>query len=414
MKLIISHPTGNANVRAATLGFAKAALLFKYYTTIATFPDSWLSALANIPLFKEAKRRELDAVLRPFTSLWPWREIGRLAASKAQLTKLNACEKSFFSIDAVYRNLDKHVASKLSGCSRKDVKAVYAYEDGAANIFLEAKHLNLQCLYDLPIGYWRTARKLMAGEEERWPGWFNTITGFSDSPEKLNKKDRELTKADHIFVASSFTAGTLRDFPGTLAPVHVIPYGFPPVVTDRVRVNKNTYQPLKILFVGSLSQRKGIADLFHVVDQLKQHVQLTVVGQKVTNDCEPLNKALDACQWIPALAHNHILQLMREHDVLVFPSLFEGFGLVITEAMSQGTPVITTNRTAGPDLIQHGENGWLFEAGHTNALRENIEYILEHPSSLKRTGEAALQTAAKRPWEQYSTELADAVKQCIA
>lgn len=414
MKLIISHPTGNANVRAATLGFAKAALLYKYYTTIAMFPDTWLAGLAKIPLFKEARRRELDAVLRPFTSLWPWCEIGRLASSKAQLTKLNACEKSLFSIDAVYRNLDKHVAAKLSGYARKDVKAVYAYEDGAANIFLEAKHLNLQCLYDLPIGYWRTARRLMANEKERWPDWFNTITGFNDSPEKLDKKDRELAKADHIFVASSFTAETLKDFPGALAPVHVIPYGFPPANTDQAIVKKNTHRPLKILFVGSLSQRKGIADLFHVVDQLKQYVQLTVVGQKVTNDCEALNKALNLHQWIPALAHNHILQLMREHDVLVFPSLFEGFGLVITEAMSQGTPVITTNRTAGPDLIKHGENGWLFQAGNTSALRENIEYILEHPASLKRNGEAALQTAAKRPWEAYSAELANAVKQCMA
>ena len=52
---------------------------------------------------------------------------------------------------------------------------------------------------------------------------------------------------------------------------------------------------------------------------------------------------------------------MREHDVFVFPSLFEGFGLVITESMSQGTPVITTDRTAGPDLIKNDENGWLLK-----------------------------------------------------
>ena len=50
---------------------------------------------------------------------------------------------------------------------------------------------------------------------------------------------------------------------------------------------------------------------------------------------------------------------MKEHDVLIFPSLFEGFGLVITEAMAQGTPVITTDRTAGPDVISDNENGCL-------------------------------------------------------
>ena len=100
---------------------------------------------------------------------------------------------------------------------------------------------------------------------------------------------------------------------------------------------------------------------------------------------------------------------MREQDVLVFPSLFEGFGLVITEAMSQGTPVITTDRTAGPDLITHGENGWLIEAGSTEALKQAIEELLYRPEMIESTGRAAMETARLRPWEVYGMELAKAV-----
>ena len=100
---------------------------------------------------------------------------------------------------------------------------------------------------------------------------------------------------------------------------------------------------------------------------------------------------------------------MRANDVLLFPSLFEGFGLVMTEAMSQGTPVITTNRTAGPDLLTHGENGWLIDAGSTIALQEAIEKILEDRSVVESVGHAALKTAEKRPWTMYGDEIAQSL-----
>jgi glycosyltransferase involved in cell wall biosynthesis len=100
---------------------------------------------------------------------------------------------------------------------------------------------------------------------------------------------------------------------------------------------------------------------------------------------------------------------MRSHDVFVFPSLFEGFGLVITEAMSQGTPVITTDRTAGPDLITHGENGWLIKAGSTESLVNQLEQLVKNPEAIRAAGVHARKTAAARPWSVYGHELAVAI-----
>jgi glycosyltransferase involved in cell wall biosynthesis len=137
---------------------------------------------------------------------------------------------------------------------------------------------------------------------------------------------------------------------------------------------------------------------------------LTVVGKKTTKQCSALDKALAKHHWIPTLPHHEILQLMREQDMLIFPSLFEGFGLVITEAMSQGTPVITTERTAGPDLITHGENGLLIKAGATDALVEAIEAMLLNPERITRMGKEARERARQRPWNVYSQELSEAVK----
>lgn len=409
MKVLISHPTSNEFNRSAAYGLLEAGLLSEFHTAIALFPDTMLDRISNIGPLSEIKRRSFNTSLRPLTHTWPWLEIGRQLASKAGLSKLVKHETGAFSVDAVYRSLDKKVASRLRAAQQKGLTAIYAYEDGAVFSFPKAKQLGLECIYDLPIGYWRAARRLLEPERERWPDWIPTLSGLTDSDAKLARKDEELALADRIFVASQFTANTLKDFPGTLAPIEVIPYGFPPVSARREYSSKTGKSPLKLLFVGGLSQRKGIADLFAAVENLVPYVELTVVGLKSTNNCKALNDALERHRWIPSLSHEGILKLMREHDVLVFPSLFEGFGLVITEAMSQGTPVITTERTAGPDLIEHGRNGWLIEAGNTSALQESIEDLISSRHIIAQAGQEAMEAARKRPWSVYSRELAQAI-----
>lgn len=408
MKIIFSHPTGNANVRAAAFGLLEENLLSQFYTSIASFPGGLLDCVSDFGPLSEIKRRGFHPKLEPKTKMWPWKEIGRLISSRFGISRLITHEKGFFCIDSVYEDLDRNVAQRLPSELKKGANIVYAYEDGAFYSFQAGKRLGLECYYDLPIGYWRSARRILEEEKEKRPEWASTIIGLNDSPAKLSKKDEELELANQIFVASQFTANTLKDFPGTLAPVKVIPYGFPAVYTNRKYSSYNR-RPLKLLFVGSLSQRKGLAELFAAVESLRTHVELTLVGQKVNSNCQVLNQKLREYKWIPSLSNEKILKLMREQDVLIFPSLFEGFGLVITEAMSQGTPVITTNRTAGPDIICHRESGWLIEAGSTEALKNAIEEILADPTIVSKAGREAMETARKRPWEVYGRELADAI-----
>lgn len=408
MKVILSHPTGNANVRAAADGLLQAGLLAEFQTSIASFPGGLLHGLGGIGPLAEIRRRGFDPKLIPFTRQWPWRESGRLLASRLHLSGLTRHESGIFCVDEVYRSIDKRTGHRMKALNRKGLEGVYAYEDGAYHTFSQAKKLGIRCLYDLPIGYWRSLRAVLNTEKERWPTWISTMTGIKNSEAKLSRKDDELKLADAIFVASSFTATTLRDFPGQLAPVSVIPYGFPSVYEQR-EYDGRRGGPLKLLFVGGLSQRKGIAYLFAAVESFGRDVELTIVGRKASEDCKPLNDALSRHKWIPSVSNAAVLELMRQHDVLVFPSLFEGFGLVITEAMSQGTPVITTERTAGPDLITNGEDGWVIEGGSTSALKAAIERLVNNRDLVISAGIKATETARKSPWSVYSKALAEAV-----
>lgn len=412
MKVLIAHPTGNQNVRAAATGLMKAGIATSFHTTIASFPGGLLSKLSNISMFSSIRRRGYDSCLKYNTETSPWIELGRLISLSAGISALTRHERGIFSIDAVYRNLDKHVACSLQGKADHGLKAVYAYEDGALFSFREAKRLGIKCLYDLPIGYWRAAEKYLAIEKERWPAWASTLTASYNSLSKLDKKDEELFLADEVFVASRFTADTLTEFKASTPRIKIIPYGFPEV-TEHRDYSTGINGPLKVLFVGGLSQRKGIAYLFEVARALGRHVELTIVGSKTTNACAALDGELSRYRWFASLPHEQVLALMRAHDVLVFPSLFEGFGLVITEAMSQGTPVITTERTAGPDLISHEENGWLVNAGSSEALQHTLEKILSNRRLVRSVGKEALRTASIRPWSVYGSELAESVKNAL-
>ena len=407
-KVIISHPTANSFVRALAEGLLAAGYLQRLYTTVAYFPGSILYRLGKFELLKDIRRRGFKNSLQPFTTTHPAQEIGRLLASKAGLYPLIQQEKGFLSIDSVYSAFDKFVAVDIIPYLQQDTKAVYCYEDGAMHTFEAAKQYGIACLYDLPIGYWRTMHRMLEIEKELHPEWAATITGFYDSPKKLEQKDKELALADRVFVSSSFVARTLQDYPGTIKNLSIIPYGFPEIVASK-NYSPLCNRPLKLLFVGSLSQRKGLANLFEAIAPFGNKVTLTIVGEKVIKNCKPLNIALTRHRWIRSLPQQDILLLMQQHDVFIFPSLFEGFGMVITEAMSQGTPVITTERTAGPDIIQHGENGWLTEAGNTESLKTTIAGILENPEMIKRLGKAAIETAVKRPWRIYGNELTNII-----
>ena len=411
MKLILHHSQGNANVRASAVGFAEAGLLAEFHTSIACFQGSLLDSIAGVSFFSEIRRRRFDPLLKPFTHTSPAVEVGRLLSLRAGFNKFTKPETGIFCVEAAIRSLDKKVAGGLKNAKKNGIGAVYAYEDGALFSFQEARQLGLKCFYDLPTGYWRAKLRILEEEKRRFPEWQNTIPGLYDSTDKLAHKDEEIKMADRIFVASRFTASTLKDFPGKLPAVQVIPYGFPAVGTGRDYIDHTDQQPVKLLFVGSLSQQKGIANLFKAVEAIGNSVSLTVIGRKGNEDCPALNAELAKHRWIPSLPHHDILSMMREHDVLVFPTLFDGFGLVISEAMSQGTPVIATFNSGGPDIIKHGENGWLVEAGATAALQATIEALVKNPAAIIKAGRAAMETARLRPWEVFKQELADAIKQ---
>lgn len=396
---LVSHPTGNANVRGLLAILEKEQRLAQFFTTMGFSHKS----KAIIGLSSLLSRRYYD-LPGSRLSTFPGMEGMRFASGL-----FGGGKTSRQRVDALYRRFDQRVARAMGKfCDQKSGLGVYAYEDGALEQFCQAESFGWPRLYELPIGYWREAQKILREEAERLPEWAATMPALNEPDWKLERKDREIELANAIMVASSFTAKTLQAYPGELPPIHVLPYGSPVFtiaspkeVEDTVECSKQkSGAPLKALFVGGLSQRKGLHYLFEAADMLGKSVEWTLVGQGNMN-CAVLKKRLSAFRWIPSLPNREILKQMRQHDVLVFPSLFEGFGLVIVEALASGIPVITTAHTAGPDLFADGDAGYIVPVRCGRSIAERLDRLHRDRELLRQMKFNAHKVAKRWTWGRY-------------
>ena len=171
-------------------------------------------------------------------------------------------------------------------------------------------------------------------------------------------------------------------------------------------------EKLRVLFVGALSQAKGLDYLLQAVSRLERRIELTLIGRRVSS-VVPSRDVLSRHRWIPSLPHSELLTEMSRHDVLVFPSLHEGFGLVIPEAMAQGLVVITTPHTAGPDLISNGVDGFIVPIRSSEAIEEKLDCLLTDAKLLADMKAAAQRKASALRWETYRRQIVSVARGLI-
>ena len=409
-KILLAHPTGNTFSRAAARAFLEAGWLQEFHTCVCWNPSSLLARLLPASLAPQLSRRSFADVPLPLQYSHPWRELLRLSGVSRHLPWLGRHEYGPLSIDSIYRSFDRQVAARLPALT--SLKALYAYEDGALHTFQAAERLGLRRIYDLPIGYWRSAHRIFQEERELQPEWACTLTGLADSRAKLERKDQELQLADQVVVPSEFVRSTLLEHGVTAAPIAVVPFGSPQPLA--VPPHPCSTGPLRVLYVGSLGQRKGLSYALNAVMELGSQVTLTLIGRPTVPGCKPLEEALERHRWIETLPHAQILEQMRQHDVLLFPTLFDGFGLVITEALSQGLPVITTTNSGAPECIRDGVEGFIVPIRNPQAIAERLQQLVDNPGKLDAMRRACLRRAAELSWACYEQELCRVIGQALA
>ncbi len=389
IQIIVSHPTGNQNCRSV-LAMLEQKQALAWFGTMLGFTNSKL-----LNVFPGRLRCQL---FRRYYALSPKkiriggiREMVRLTAAAIGWKYLIRHEVGWASIDHVYRTLDQFVANKLG---EPHVRAVYAYEDGALQTFRKAKERGIRCIYELPIAYWETVRRLLKEEAERLPEWSSTLSEKQDSVAKFERKAEELALADLVICPSHFVMESLPVLGKRMA---VIPFGSPPIAN----LTKRIAGKIRVLFVGTLTQRKGLADLFRAIQLLgRKDIELVVLGTPLAPQEFYQTQCPNFIYEAPR-AHHQILEFMSTCDIFVLPSLVEGRALVIQEAMSRGLPVIITAHTGAADVIEESDCGFLVPIRSPESIAEKINLLADSPDLRRAMGEQARMKAAKMTWELH-------------
>jgi glycosyltransferase involved in cell wall biosynthesis len=216
----------------------------------------------------------------------------------------------------------------------------------------------------------------------------------------------EAGMAHRVITASNFTKSTLVDAGIAAERIAVVPYGIDADRYSRGTRTRGPREPLRLLFVGTLGQRKGIKYLIQALEMLpRDAVELTVCGRAV-DDLEIFHRSSARIRLLPSVSAEGLLEAYRNADVFVFPSLAEGFAQVILEALASGLAVIATTRTAAPDLIRHGREGFIIEPGSAAQMALHIEEFLRLPEILAPMRAAARRRAEHFSWGLFRQEIA--------
>jgi glycosyltransferase involved in cell wall biosynthesis len=173
----------------------------------------------------------------------------------------------------------------------------------------------------------------------------------------------------------------------------------------------DTGPEVRLLFVGSLSPRKGLHDLLEALDDpALKNVRLTIVGEglygpQLMEMCERLGLK-HSTDWKGILPPVEVAALMRSSDILCLPSYMEGRPNAVNEAMASGLPVIATRVGGIPDMAPEGKAALLFDAGNIQQLRQCLVRLVSDPELRKRMGAAGREFLMKTgvSWDSTAEE----------
>lgn len=409
--VLLTHPFGNANVRALLDAFHRANLLTRFVTTVGWSKKSYPALATKI----QGKLRRNYLLPADKIDIHPLRELVRLLAGSLGLTSLTTHEVGWASIDQVWQSLDREAARRARrGDYGSNLRVIYAYEDCAEQLFLAARDLGLRRVYDLPIAYWETTQRLLSEEAQRYPAWEPTLGATRDSAAKLSRKQRELELSEFVICPSNFVLESLPEQMRADKRCSVAPFGSPNLDVDLDTVGKDRAGPLRILFAGALTQRKGLADLFSAMNLISsKEIELVVMGSLL----RPLNWYRNQCPYFVyerPRPHRDVLRLMQSCDVLVLPSIVEGRALVQQEAMACGLPVIATRNAGADDAIIEGETGFLVPIRSPESIAEKISWCARNRSRISGMRLAAKKRARDFTWRSYSEAIVTAVRALIS
>jgi len=392
--------TGENVVYATSSSWARDALIQRA-CRLPLLSKSWLA--------RNLRRRELPGGIGR-------RHVLHAALGYEVLFQLAMTFGSHKRTAALRRRVAKFESKMARYIRTHEVRGVFCQYMGAEKIFA-ATGRQTPKLLGYPIAHHRWMEKHLGEEALSNPDWAEFLQGHNYDEAFLKKLDSEVEMSDRILVPSNFVRSTFIENGVPEEKIFVVPLAATIVEdagkTKAYSVNAATIaDPLKVLFAGQVTQRKGISYVLEAIAAVPES-ELIIVGSPMPGIIERIGK-FPRVNMHASQPRDLLVRTMGNADVLVLPSLAEGFPLVVIEAMSCGTPCIISRSTFAEDVIEDRVNGILVDSQRSDQIVDALRHFIERPSEIARMGIAARATSEQFTWARYELATTAAVRDALA
>jgi glycosyltransferase involved in cell wall biosynthesis len=237
-------------------------------------------------------------------------------------------------------------------------------------------------------------------------------------PAILKKHLAEIRETDYIAVTSQFTKASLlehgiREKQILLTPLGIDTTHYHPSLLETE--TKDSRQPFRVLYVGQICIRKGIHYLLEAWTKLRlANAELVLVGEVLAELYDTVRQHLKQDTTITLVPHApDPVAFYQKASVCILPTLEDGFGLVVLEAMACGVPVIITEHTGAKDCVRSGKDGFLIPPYDADAIADTLKSCYTHRETLRQMGILARQQAERYSWQRYQDTVAEHIRRIV-
>jgi glycosyltransferase involved in cell wall biosynthesis len=400
IRAVVSHPSKQGNMYRVPWGASVSRIptdfLTGFYYKSGKFPWPVLSLLPG------AKRRAIeDKLERRRLAEMDDRLVTQVSGPLPELCY--GWFKSYTLGNAIH---DRLVASWLARHVAKGTRGVFhGFQESCACSLVAAKARGLTALLESTLP--PSTMPIVAAEYTRlgvpWPGL------SAPTPELL----AELPLADFHVAQSAFAERSLIDYGVAPGRIFRMPLG---VDADRFRPREGQRKPgpLRVLFTGQMSVRKGVHHLLAAWDLARLgDAELLLAGApKDAYIADLVGKRGAGVRYLGFVPHAKLHELYQEVDVYVFPSLAEGGVYVIYEALASGLPCIVS-ASAG-SAVRDGREGFVVPAGDVEELAGRLKQLANDEPLRLRLGAAACERGQHFAWPEFYRRIGLMYREAVA
>jgi glycosyltransferase involved in cell wall biosynthesis len=406
VRTVFAYPGNMADAQNNARAMMEAGVLDAFVTTFVYRRDGWLAAsLKRLPrslgdrVGRQLARRAIDQVDARLVHAYPMWELARTAAMRVARGPIAAD----LAWDYLSHRFDRLIARRYV----PRTESIHAYEYTALDAFRRAKVEGVARVLYLPSFDSRRFEEILRRERGEWPELASPHDAYFDAKfeRRYARRREEIELADVIVTNSALTAKSHIEAGAEPSKFLSVPLAAPAPIDDVRRPRDGQKAPLVAMWAGPFSLRKGAHYLLDAWQLLNpgSAARLDVFGTIAVPE-RVRAKGGDGVVFHGSVPQSDLFRAYEAADVLVFPTLSDGFGMVVAEAMAHGLPVITTNQAGAACLITP-DNGVLVPAGDARALAEALQWCLDNRVRLAEMRHHALETARRRQWADYRREL---------